>query len=161
MDNFKDFKNEALVVTNASDGNTPHIVQDIGPDGALRTKPLAQAKPSDSFLRIDRNESVLGTFFSNMNRQYDRPSDFRFYHLPVEMLSTAKDLVEIFKFPKENEQLLSSYAIDIRQPAQEQSITGDTPQQTTRWGVDEVDWQQLARMGVTPESLGRTACNAC
>ena len=131
MDNFKDFKNEALVVTNASDGNTPHIVQDIGPDGALRTKPLAQAKPSDSFLRIDRNESVLGTFFSNMNRQYDRPSDFRFYHLPVEMLSTAKDLVEIFKFPKENEQLLSSYAIDIRQPAQEQSITGDTPQQTT------------------------------
>ena len=33
-----------------------------------------------------------------------------------------KELVEIFKFPKENEQLLSSYAIDIRQPAQEQSI---------------------------------------
>lgn len=91
-----------------------------------------------------------------MNRQYDRPSDFRFYHLPVEMLSAAKELVEIFKFPKENEQLLSSYAIDIRQPAQEQSITGDTPQQTTRWGVDEVDWQQLARMGVTPESLGET-----
>ncbi len=27
MDNLKDFKNEALVVTNASDGNTPHIVQ--------------------------------------------------------------------------------------------------------------------------------------
>ncbi|MCS2824566.1 DUF4099 domain-containing protein [Bacteroides ovatus] len=72
------------------------------------------------------------------------------------MLSAAKELVEIFKFPKENEQLLSSYAIDIRQPAQEQSITGDTPQQTTRWGVDEVDWQQLARMGVTPESLGET-----
>ena len=117
---------------------------------------VSECFTSDSFLRIDRNESVLGTFFSNMNRQYDRPSDFRFYHLPVEMLSTAKDLVEIFKFPKENEQLLSSYAIDIRQPAQEQSITGDTPQQTTRWGVDEVDWQQLARMGVTPESLGET-----
>lgn len=29
MDNLKDFKNEALVVTNASDGNTPHIVQGI------------------------------------------------------------------------------------------------------------------------------------
>lgn len=156
MDNLKDFKNEALVVTNASDGNTPHIVQGIEPDGSLRTKPLAQAKPSETFLHIDRNESVIGTFFSNMNRQYDRPSDFRFYHLPVEMLSAAKELVEIFKFPKENEQLLSSYAIDIRQPVQEQSITGDTPQQTTRWGVDEVDWQQLARMGVTPESLGET-----
>ena len=31
MDNLKDFKNEALVVTNASDGNTPHIVQGIEP----------------------------------------------------------------------------------------------------------------------------------
>ena len=102
MDNLKDFKNEALVVTNASDGNTPHIVQGIEPDGSLRTKPLAQAKPSETFLHIDRNKSVIGTFFSNMNRQYDRPSDFRFYHLPVEMLSAAKDLVEIFKFPEEN-----------------------------------------------------------
>ena len=91
MDNLKDFKNEALVVTNASDGNTPHIVQGIEPDGSLRTKPLAQAKPSETFLHIDRNESVIGTFFSNMNRQYDRPSDFRFYHLPVEMLSAAKE----------------------------------------------------------------------
>lgn len=73
-----------------------------------------------------------------MNRQYDRPSDFRFYHLPVEMLSAAKDLVEIFKFPEENGQLLSNYAIDIRQPAQEQSITGDTRNRPpvgewTRW----------------------------
>lgn len=34
MDNLKDFKNEALVVTNASDGNTPHIVQGIEPDGS-------------------------------------------------------------------------------------------------------------------------------
>ena len=41
MDNLKDFKNEALVVTNASDGNTPHIVQGIEPDGSLRTKPVS------------------------------------------------------------------------------------------------------------------------
>lgn len=60
MDNLKDFKNEALVVTNASDGNTPHIVQGIEPDGSLRTKPLAQAKPSETFLHIDRNKSVIG-----------------------------------------------------------------------------------------------------
>ena len=38
MDNLKDFKNEALVVTNASDGNTPHIVphQTAGTGKALR-----------------------------------------------------------------------------------------------------------------------------
>ena len=69
MDNLKDFKNEALVVTNASDGNTPHIVQGIEPDGSLRTKPLAQAKPSETFLHIDRNESVIGTCFSTLRNR--------------------------------------------------------------------------------------------
>ncbi|MCS2823708.1 hypothetical protein NXW78_22880 [Bacteroides ovatus] len=73
----------------------------------------------------------------------------------MEMLSAAKELVEIFKFPKENEQLLSSYAIDIRQPAQEQSITGDTPQQTTRWGVDEVGLAAARTHGRNSRIVGR------
>lgn len=157
MDNLKDLKDEVLVVTNAAEGNTPHVVERVEPDGALKTKPLAQAKPSDDFLRIDRNESVLEAFFSNMSRQYERPSDFRFYHLPAKMLAAAKDLVEIFRFPEENGQMLADYRIDMKQQAQEQSQAAapeNVPQQTTRWSMDEVDWQQLARMGVTPESLG-------
>ena len=38
MDNLKDMKDEVLVVTNASDGNKPHVVERIGQDGSLNTR---------------------------------------------------------------------------------------------------------------------------
>lgn len=79
---LKDLKGEVLVVTNAAEGNTPHVVEDIEPEGGLKTRPLAGAKPSDQFMRIGRNVSILETFFLNMKRQFERPSNFRFYHLP-------------------------------------------------------------------------------
>jgi len=90
---LKDLKDEVLVVTNAAEGNTPHVVEDIEPEGGLKTRPLAGAKPSDQFMRIDRNVSILETFFLNMKRQFERPSDFRFYHLPADLLASAKELV--------------------------------------------------------------------
>ena len=70
---LKDLKDEVLVVTNAAEGNTPHVVEDIEPEGGLKTRPLAGAKPSDQFMRIDRNVSILETFFLNMKRQFERP----------------------------------------------------------------------------------------
>lgn len=69
---LKDLKDEVLVVTNAAEGNTPHVVEDIEPEGGLKTRPLAGAKPSDQFMRIDRNVSILETFFLNMKRQFER-----------------------------------------------------------------------------------------
>ncbi|MCD8269302.1 MAG: hypothetical protein LUD46_13190 [Parabacteroides sp.] len=66
--NLKDLKDEVLVVTDAADGNTPHVVESIEPEGGLKTRPLAGAKPSDQFMRIDRNESIIEAFFSNMKQ---------------------------------------------------------------------------------------------
>ena len=103
---LKDLKDEVLVVTNAAEGNTPHVVEDIEPEGGLKTRPLAGAKPSDQFMRIDRNVSILETFFLNMKRQFERPSDFRFYHLPADLLASAKELVGLFKQPESNSALL-------------------------------------------------------
>ena len=59
MDNLKDMKDEVLVVTNASDGNKPHVVERVEQDGSLKTQPLAKAKPDGDFLKIDRSESIL------------------------------------------------------------------------------------------------------
>ena len=156
---LKDLKDEVLVVTNAVEGNTPHVVEDIEPEGGLKTRPLAGAKPSDQFMRIDRNVSILETFFLNMKRQFERPSDFRFYHLPADLLASAKELVGLFKQPESNSALLDEYRLDTeqyvqsRQQAQQQSGGGGT-EQSTRWSMEQVDWQQLERMGVTPETLG-------
>ena len=42
---LKDLKDEVLVVTNAAEGNTPYVVEDIESEGGLKTRPLAGAKP--------------------------------------------------------------------------------------------------------------------
>ena len=55
---LKDLKDEVLVVTNAAEGNTPHVVEDIEPEGGLKTRPLAGAKPSDQFMRVHRSYIV-------------------------------------------------------------------------------------------------------
>lgn len=156
---LKDLKDEVLVVTNAAEGNTPHVVEDIEPEGGLKTRPLAGAKPSDQFMRIDRNVSILETFFLNMKRQFERPSDFRFYHLPADLLASAKELVGLFKQPESNSALLDEYRLDTEQYAQnrqqaQQQSGGDGTEQSTRWSMEQVDWRQLERMGVTPETLG-------
>lgn len=162
MDNLKDMKDEVLVMTNASDGNTPHVVERIGQEGSLKTRPLAKAKPDGDFLKIDRSESILESFFSNFKRQFDNPSDFRFYHLPAELLANAKELAALFRNPEENKEMLGEYRLEPEQYATKQaeelkqaSATDESaPQQSTKWGMEQVDWQQLARMGITPESLG-------
>ena len=38
-------------MTNASDGNKPHVVERIEQDGSLKTQPLAKAKPDGDFLK--------------------------------------------------------------------------------------------------------------
>lgn len=122
MDKLKDMKDEVLVVTNASDGNNPQVVERIENDGALKTQPLAKAKPDGDFLRIDRSESILEAFFSNFKRQYNNPSDFRFYHLPTELLAAAKDMVDLFRKPEENSAMLDGYKLDPEQYAQKQDL---------------------------------------
>ena len=162
MDNLKDMKDEVLVVTNASDNNTPHVVERIEQDGSLKTRPLAKAKPDGDFLKIDRSESILESFFSNFKRQFDNPSDFRFYHLPAELLANAKELAALFRTPEENKEMLGEYKLEPEQYATKQAeeqkqapaANESAPQQSTKWGMEQVDWQQLARMGITPESLG-------
>ena len=56
-------KDEVLVVTNASDGNKPHVVERVEQDGSLKTQPLAKAKPDGDFLKIDRSESHPRSLF--------------------------------------------------------------------------------------------------
>ena len=122
MDNLKDMKDEVLVVTNASDGNKPHVVERIEQDGSLKTQPLAKAKPDGDFLRIDRSESILEAFFSNFKRQYDNPSDFRFYHIPAELLAAAKDMADLFRKPEENAAMIDGYKLDPEQHVQKQDL---------------------------------------
>ena len=167
MDNLKDMKDEVLVVTNASDGNKPHVVERIEQDGSLKTQPLAKAKPDGDFLKIDRSESILEAFFSNFKRQYDNPSDFRFYHIPAELLAAAKDMADLFRKPEENAAMIDGYRLDPEQHIQKQDLQQapaaeeSAPQQSTKWSMEQVDWQQLARMGIRPNRWAKSVRHGC
>lgn len=92
----------------------------------------------------------------------DNPSDFRFYHLPAELLANAKEMAALFRNPEENKEMLGEYRLEPEQYATKQAeelkqapaTDESAPQQFTKWSMEQVDWQQLARMGITPESLG-------
>ena len=160
MDNLNDMKDEVLVVTNASDGNKPYVVERVEQDGSLKTVPLEKAKPEGGFLKIDRSRSILETFFLNFKQQYKNPTDFRFYHIPEALLATGKELLELFRKPEDNAGMLEKYRMDpgeylpVRKEGQKAAAEAPAPQQSTKWSMEQVDWQQLARMGITPESLG-------
>ena len=132
MDNLKDMKDEVLVMTNASDGNKPHVVERIEQDGSLKTQPLAKAKPDGDFLKIGRSESILEAFFSNFKRQFDNPSDFRFYHIPAELLAAAKDMADLFRKPEENAAMIDGYRLDPEQHVQKQDLR-QAPATEDRW----------------------------
>ena len=102
MDNLKDMKDEVLVVTNASDGNKPHVVERVEQDGSLKTQPLAKAKPRRRFLenRLRRRIHPRSLFLSISNGSMTTPSDFRFYHIPAELLAAAKDMADLFCKPE-------------------------------------------------------------
>ena len=56
--------------------------------------------------------------------------------------------------------MIDGYRLDPEQHIQKQDLQQapaaeeSAPQQSTKWSMEQVDWQQLARMGITPESLG-------
>ena len=140
MDNLKDMKDEVLVMTNASDGNKPHVVERIEQDGSLKTQPLAKAKPDGDFLKIDRSESILEAFFSNFKRQFDNPSDFRFYHIPAELLAAAKDMADLFRKPEENAAMIDGYRLDPEQHVRKQdSAAGSRHRRTRPAAIHEVE----------------------
>lgn len=128
---LKDLKDEVLVVTNAAEGNTPHVVEDIEPEGGLKTRPLAGAKPSDQF-HADRPQRV---YTRNVLPQHETTvrAAVRFPLLSPSgrtCLPPPRSLVGLFKQPESNSALLDEYRLDTeqyvqsRQQAQQQSGRG-------------------------------------
>ena len=54
---LKDLKDEVLVVTNAAEGNTPHVVEDIEPEGGTQDQTVGRGKAFES-VHADRPQRV-------------------------------------------------------------------------------------------------------
>lgn len=174
---------EVLLVADKDDGGNLKVVDKASAkDGILRLL-LPSMENLEDFMKVERNTSILEDFFQNLGRQYKQPTDFRFYQIPASLLETLDVFTDMLKAPDENKDFISQYEVKPEdyasleqqtgkketQSESEQQATGeDAPpvqsatteqsdseqQQRQPSGIESrVDWEQLARMGVTRESL--------
>ena len=174
---------KVLLVADKEDGGKLKVVdKSSAQDGILRML-LPSMENLEDFLKVEKNTSILEDFFQNLGRQYKQPTDFRFYQIPISLLETLDVFTDMLKAPEENKDFISQYEVNpedyVRQEQQtaQKEIQSDIEQQvagenatsaqsaTTEQSNSEqqlrqlssienrIDWEQLARMGITRESL--------
>lgn len=151
-------------------------------DGVLRML-LPSMENLDDFLKVDKNSSILEDFFHNFRRQYEQPTEFRFYQIPASLLESLDVFIEMLKSPDENKDFISQYEVNpddyVKKEQQEQQEQKEPQEETVQekvtqeeavqqvpeaqpgdeqpaqpLGIDtHINWAQLARLGVTRESL--------
>ena len=182
MDKEQKDEKVLLVADKDDGGKLKAVAKSPVQDGILRML-LPSLENLEDFLKVEKNNSILEDFFQNLRRQYKQPTDFRFYQIPASLLETLDVFTDMLKAPDENKDFISQYEVNpedyARQEQQteqkenqsetEQQVPGegatsaqsatteqsDSEQQLRQPGGIEnrVDWEQLARMGITRESL--------
>ncbi|SKA32928.1 Protein of unknown function [Chitinophaga eiseniae] len=143
-------------------------VKDIDKNGELRTVPPTK-KNQNQFMRVDRHGDIFSNFFANFMSQLKNPTRFSFFKVPVhEAIKTAKELQEHVNKPSEQGQELSK-KLEVKNepkpannPDMEVTQTTTPPsaepqkvpeQRTARYQSEQVDWDSLAKFGLSKESL--------
>ena len=161
---------EVLLVANKKENNKLSAVSGMNQDGSIKTIPPLQKNKSD-FLKISKQDNALENFFTNFLRQYDSPTHFQFFKVPVVMIENAAEILQnMLKNEKVNKQFLDQYRVNSesvikqqeKQPinketTQEKSETtvGSKEQSQKYQRIDEshINWEQFEKLGVTREML--------
>lgn len=158
-----------LVADKDDDGKLKAVDKSAAKDGLLRLL-LPSMENLEDFMKVEKHSSIMEDFFHNFRRQYKQPTDFRFYQIPASLLETLDVFTDMLKAPDENKDFISQYEVNpedygkkehekqqepqekvAQQVSEEQS---DNEQSAQPLGIESrVDWEQLARLGVTRESL--------
>jgi len=142
--------NQDAMLVREKDSDKLKVVSGIEKDGQPKSvEPKQENEPQ--FLRIDKSGNALDNFMSNFQRQYQDPTHFQFFKVPIEKVSEiATKLQEAFKKPDEpaNKATIDTYKVE--------SPTQQKKQSTHTIDENRIDWSQLERLGVTRETLERT-----
>jgi hypothetical protein len=130
-------------------------VKGFDENGKLQTELPNQAN-AESFLKIDKYGNPLENFFSNFHRQYQNPTEFRFFKVPADLVEkTAIVLDKMLQTPEvpSNKETLSKHEVKPEQYLQKEEKQGKTPNL-----IDDsnVDWSQLEKLGVSKDFLKNT-----
>lgn len=122
--------------------------------GKLQTELPNQANNA-SFLKIDRYGNPLENFFTNFQRQYQNPSDFRFFKVPTDLAEkTATVLQKMLQNPEvpSNKEMLDEHEVKPEQYIQKE----EKQERANLIDENKVDWGQLEKLGVSKDFLKNT-----
>lgn len=161
---------EVLLVADKDDGGKLKAVDKAAAkEGVLRML-LPSMDNIEDFMKVEKHSSILEDFFQNFRRQYRHPTDFSFYRIPAALLETLDVFTDMLKTPEENKDFIAQYEVNPDDYAKQEQQKQQEPQAETVQQASEeqpdneqpaqplgienrVDWEQLARLGVTRESL--------
>ncbi|OFX52521.1 MAG: hypothetical protein A2066_00330 [Bacteroidetes bacterium GWB2_41_8] len=144
---------EVLLVKEKNESKL-RAVKGFDANGRLETELPNQANVA-SFLKIDKYGNPLENFVSNFHRQYQNPTEFRFFRVPFDLVEkTAVVLDKMLQNPEvpSNKETISKHEVKPEQYLQKEEKQGKTNL------IDEskVDWAQLEKLGVSKDFLKNT-----
>ncbi|KAB4003955.1 hypothetical protein GAQ82_22080, partial [Bacteroides uniformis] len=141
-----------LVADKNDDGKLKAVDKSAAKEGIWRLL-LPSMENLDDFLNVNKQSSILEDFFLNFRHQYQQPTDFPFYRIPASLLDTLDVFTDMLRHPEDNKAFIDLYKInpnDYPILAQEQESPSETEQQAQPLAFESrVDWEQLARLGIT------------
>lgn len=169
-ENQKKEEQEVLLVVAKTDDNQLKVVHKSSVKTGIMKSLLPSIENLENFMKIDKHSNMLETFFTNFMHQCKNPTDFRFYHLPAALLDKLDILRDMLKSPEENKDFLAQYEVKpedyVKQEQQveqaeqkstepEQKIATEPklPKEQPNSLENRIDWEQLARLGITKEAL--------
>lgn len=165
-ENQKKEEEKVLLVVAKTDDNQLKVVHKSSAKTGIMKSLLPSIENLEDFMKIDKHSNMLETFFTNFMHQCKNPTDFRFYHLPVALLDKLDILRDMLKSPEENKDFLAQYEVkpeehtkqeqQVEQKAEPEQKTvtePELPKEQPNSLENRIDWEQLARLGITKESL--------
>lgn len=165
---------EVLLVADKDDGGKLKAVDKSAAKEGIWRMLLPSMENLDDFMKVNKQSSILEDFFHNFSRQFRQPTDFRFYHIPVSLLDTLDVFTDMLRQPEDNKDFILQYEINpdnYRKQQEQQDIQPEAAQQTSPEAAtteqptvagqlsqpsgfeSRIDWEQLARLNITRESL--------
>ena len=129
-------------------------VTGLDEDDKLKTELPKQANAT-SFLKIDRHGNPLDNFFTNFQRQYKNPIDFKFFKVPANLVEkTATVLDKMLKNPDvpSNKEMLNKHTVK----PEEYLKKGEQQEKGNLIDENKIDWKQLEQLGVSKDFLKNT-----
>lgn len=140
---------QEILLVSEKGSNDLKAITGLNEDGTPKTAKPSKENETD-FLKIDKNSDALENFFKNFLNQYNDPTHFQFFKLPLDSLDSIlpvlKSMLNDPDSPSNKEQI-DEYRIlpEAFSPKQYQALD-----------ESRINWDQLGQLGITKEKLERS-----